>query len=98
MIRDEIIHTLRQHADTLRARGVVHLAHIGSVARDEAHASSDIDVLVDIDTERRFSLIDHSGLRLLFCDLLDPDTDVLIRDALDPRLLPRLQRDAVSVF
>lgn len=97
-MRDETIARLRRHAPSLRRRGVLHLALIGSLARDEARPDSDIDVLVDIDREARFSLIDHAGLRHLLCDLLDRDTDVLLRDAFEPPHLARLERDAVEVF
>ena len=98
MTRDEVIDTLKGHADALRARGVVRLALIGSVARGDATGTSDVDVLVDMDRDRRLSLIEHSGLRLFLCDILDRDTDVLMRDALAPRILERIQRDEVSVF
>lgn len=98
IIRDEVIDVLRREARGLRDRGVVRLALIGSLARGEARADSDIDVLIDIDRDRRFSLIDHSELRLFLCDLLDRDTDVLIRDALDSRSLSRVQQDETIVF
>jgi uncharacterized protein len=98
IIRDEAIDILRREARSLRDRGVVRLALIGSVARGEARADSDVDVLIDIDRDRRFSLIDHSELRLFLCDLLDCDTDVLIRDALDSRSLSRVQQDETIVF
>jgi hypothetical protein len=68
------------------------------LARGEARAESDVDVLIDIDRDRRFSLIDHSELRLFLCDLLDRDTDILIRDALDARSLSRVQQDEMIVF
>ncbi|MCU0839381.1 MAG: hypothetical protein MUE49_11770 [Rhodospirillales bacterium] len=68
------------------------------MARGEARAESDVDVLIDIDRDRRFSLIDHSELRLFLCDLLDRDTDILIRDALDARSLSRVQQDEMIVF
>jgi hypothetical protein len=98
LIRGEVIDVLRREARGLRDRGVVRLALIGSVARGEARSDSDVDVLVDIDRDRRFSLIDHSELRLFLCDLLDRDTDVLVRDALDPRSLSRVQQDETIVF
>jgi predicted nucleotidyltransferase len=97
-VRNEVIAKLRSHAPSLKQRGVLHLALIGSLARDEARPDSDVDVLVDIDRGSRFSLVDHAGLRRLVCDLLECDTDVLLRDALDPPILARIERDAVKVF
>lgn len=98
MNRDEVIGTLKGHAEALRARGVVHLALIGSVARGDTTADSDVDVLVDMDSDRPLSLIEHSGLRLYLCDILGHDTDVLTRDALKPRILKRMQTDEIPVF
>lgn len=95
---DDVIGTLKDHADALRARGVVRLALIGSVARGDASEGSDVDVLVDMDRNRELTLIEHSGLRLFLCDILERDTDVLMRDALAPSLLKRIQRDEVPVF
>lgn len=97
-IRDDVIDTLRVHANALRARGVVHLALIGSVARGDAKADSDVDVLVDMDRDRKLTLIEHSGLRLYLCDILQRDTDVLMRDALESRVIERIQGDEVPVF
>ena len=98
MTRDEVIGTLKDHADALRARGVVHLALIGSMARGDITRDSDVDLLVDMDRDRELSLIEHSGLRLCLCDILQRDTDVLMRDALKPDVLKRIQSDEVSVF
>lgn len=49
MVRDDAIRILGEHAEEIRAKGVTRLALFGSTARNEARASSDIDVLVDID-------------------------------------------------
>jgi predicted nucleotidyltransferase len=40
---------LRTHEAELRRRGVRHAALFGSVARGEAHADSDLDVMIEID-------------------------------------------------
>ncbi|MGU3666312.1 nucleotidyltransferase family protein [Methylobacterium sp. A49B] len=40
---------LRANEAELRRRGVLHAALFGSVARGEAHAESDVDVMIEID-------------------------------------------------
>ncbi|MBV8456670.1 MAG: nucleotidyltransferase domain-containing protein [Acetobacteraceae bacterium] len=46
MSRAEVIAILRAHEPELRTAGVVSLSLFGSVARGEAQAGSDIDVVV----------------------------------------------------
>jgi hypothetical protein len=46
-----VLRTLRDHEEELRRLGAPHAAVFGSVARGEARAGSDIDVLVDLDRE-----------------------------------------------
>ena len=47
----------------LRERGLKSLAVFGSVARGAARTDSDVDVLVDIEPDVRFSLIDLVALK-----------------------------------
>ena len=89
---------LREHEAELRDRGVTRLSLVGSLARGDAGPASDIDILVDIDPKRQFSLIDLSGLRLYFRDLFGRETDVLIRQDLRPEFLGRLAGDEFAVF
>ncbi|MGI9089891.1 MAG: nucleotidyltransferase family protein [Gemmatimonadaceae bacterium] len=49
---DEIVKTLRSHEAILRQRGVARVAVFGSVARGGATASSDVDLLLDLDKVR----------------------------------------------
>jgi predicted nucleotidyltransferase len=48
MNRDEVIRRLKEREPDLRARGVVHAALFGSVARGEERPDSDIDIMVKI--------------------------------------------------
>src|SRR5512143_975422 len=98
MTRDEAIQILRKHAGEIRARGVTHLALFGSIARGDAGPESDIDVVVDIEPGRKFSLIDQAGLRLLLCDLFGRETDVVVRKDLQPKFCDRIAGDEVTVL
>lgn len=98
MTRDQAIQIMREHADEIRARGVTRLALFGSIARDEAHDDSDIDVVVDIDPTRKFSIFDLCGLRLFLCDTFGVETDVVIRKDLKPRFQSRIAVDEVPVL
>ena len=98
MTKDEAIRILEAHAQEIRARGVTRLALFGSVVRDEADQTSDVDVLVDIDRNTKFSLIDRSGLRLYLCDILGTEADLAIRDSLKPFLKDAILDEAVEVF
>ncbi len=69
MNRDEAIGILKDHEGEIRARGVTRLALFGSIVRNEARPDSDVDVVVDIEHGRKFSLIDHASLRVLLCDI-----------------------------
>jgi predicted nucleotidyltransferase len=97
--REDAIRILRGHADAIRARGVSRLALVGSTARDEAVAGSDIDVPVDVDRSRSFSLVEFVDLQDYLADILGCCVDLIERDALDrPEVRDAILRDAVEVF
>ena len=98
MDRDQAIETLRRHADEIRALGVTHVALFGSTARGDARPDSDVDVVVDIEPGRRFSLLDLSGVRLLLCDVFGRDANVVIGEDLRPAFRQRIADDLVAVF
>ena len=98
MDRNEIICRIRNRADAIRAEGVTALYLFGSVARDEAHAASDIDVFVDYDPNSKFSLINLSGIRLIIMDETGREVDITTSNALHPRLKNRILAEAVRVL
>ncbi len=68
------------------------------MAHADARDDSDVDVVVDIEPGRKFSVIDHASLRVLLCDVFDRETDVVVRGDLRPRFREEIERDIVRVF
>ena len=58
MTRDEATTELVRRTDALRQRGARAAFVYGSTARDEARDDSDIDIFIDIEPGRKFSLLD----------------------------------------
>ena len=92
------LRSLLSHEAELRAAGVRHAAVFGSVARGDATASSDIDVLVELDPEARVSLYDLMGIELRLTELFGRKVDVVSRGGLRQGLDDSILEDAVSAF
>jgi predicted nucleotidyltransferase len=96
MRRDEVIQKLRQHYRGLAENyGIQSLALFGSVVRDEATDTSDVDVLVDFGTPPTFD--QYMGLKIFLEDLLQCKVDVVTRRALKERIRPYVEKEAVRV-
>lgn len=98
MNRAVAIKRLRQHADAVRALGATSLFLFGSVASDTASSDSDLDLFVDYDPAKKFSLLDLVGIKLLLEDELGMGVDVTTRDSLHPMLREDIEKSAVRVF
>jgi uncharacterized protein len=99
----ETLRILKDHEPELRRRGVAHAAVFGSVARGEASEASDVDILIDLDPERRIGLFDYAAIKLYIAGLfgissLDGPVDIVSRANLKERLRGNILRDAVSAF
>lgn len=95
MRRDDALAVLRAHVSDLRRYGVKSLAIFGSVARDEAEPTSDLDLLVEFEGVATFD--SYMGLKLHLEDLLGSRVDLVMRKALRPRMVPSVEREAVRV-
>ena len=99
MQRERLIELLKAHEDEIRGRGVTALSLFGSAARGENRAESDVDLLVDIDPDQKFSLFDLVSLKHYLSDLIGQEADITQRSAVHrPRLKQAIDRDEVSVF
>jgi predicted nucleotidyltransferase len=97
MRRTQVIEKLRDHADAIRAHGVIALYLYGSAARDAAGENSDVDLFADVDYQR-FGFIPFMDLRDYLAKLLDRKVDFTTRNALHPDLRERITSSAIRVF
>ena len=86
--RGEILHLMDRY-------GAYNVRVFGSVARDEATAESDIDLLVTFRDD--VTLFDVAGLWVELQDLLGRQVDVVDDRSLKPHLRPSIRRDAVAL-
>lgn len=63
----------------MRERGLVSLALCGSFVRDDVRRDSDVDVLVDVGADARFSLVDLIAVKDFLEDRLGRPVDVVTR-------------------
>lgn len=96
MVTLEAVQAQREQIAEAAARhGASNIRIFGSVARGEANADSDVDLLVDLAADR--SLLDHAALMLELEALLDCKVDVAVERGLRPRVRERVLSEAVRL-
>jgi uncharacterized protein len=85
--------------DQIQALADLHGVHrvrlFGSVARGDAAATSDIDFLVEMDTNR--GLLDQAAFMVALRDLLGVDVDVVSENGIKARYKERILAEAVGL-
>lgn len=96
MRRDEVIKVLKLHESELTGTYGVHsLALFGSAARDEATATSDVDLLVEFGRPTGyFGLV---RLQLYLEEILGCPVDLGTEGSLRPEMRARIEREAIRV-
>ena len=98
MTRDDIITKIRSSVPALRAEGVTRLGIFGSRARGDAREDSDIDILIEVDPEAKFSLLDLVGVEHIIEDATGLRAQATMRRSLEPRMAQRIADDIIEVF
>jgi uncharacterized protein len=92
LTREEVLAVLDRHAQELRRLGARSLALFGSVARGEGTASSDIDLLVELEPKTFDAYMD---VKLFLEKVLGRRVDLVLADAVKPRLRSVILAEAV---
>lgn len=95
--REQAIQRLRSVEAQIRRLGVRRLALFGSVVRNQASATSDVDVLVQFDPNKK-NLDSFMGLAFLLDDVLGRRAEIVTTESLSPYLGPHILREAEDVL
>lgn len=90
-----MISLIRKHRPHLTQLGVKSLALFGSVARGEASPESDVDILVEFECRATFDRFMDTQYYLE--ELLSCRVDLVVPDAIKPRMKPSIMQDLVFV-
>jgi predicted nucleotidyltransferase len=88
-------HQRRRLLDAAERHGVSRLRVFGSLARGEAKAESDVDLLVDLKPGR--TLLDLAAFRREAAEILDLSVDVATTDMLKERIRDEVLNEALPL-
>ena len=94
----EILEILRTAAPRLRELGVKHLSLFGSTARGTQRPDSDIDLLLDLDEQRKIDLLDYAGIVAEIQKVVPQHVDVALRNTLKSHVARNVGRDEIRAF
>jgi uncharacterized protein len=95
MQRKQAISILKQYEQPLKIFGIKYLAIFGSVARDEAHSESDIDILVEFSEPPTFDR--YMDLKFYLEDRLGQSVDLVSHKMLKPQIRQTVEKEAIHV-
>ncbi|MFC3322676.1 nucleotidyltransferase family protein [Mesorhizobium cantuariense] len=98
MSRNEVIERLQRNADAIKGMGATSLYLFGSTLGGGAGPDSDLDLFIDYDPARRFSLIDLVSIKQFLEEKMSAEIDITTRDSLNPMLKADIERSAVRIF
>ena len=97
--RERLVAELCALRPAFEREAVTRMALIGSRARGDNGADSDVDLAIEVsDEKRRFSLLDLIGVKHLVEDTLGLRADIFMLRSLEPALLRNARRDRVEIF
>jgi predicted nucleotidyltransferase len=97
LTRKDILKILHNEMPVLKKRFAVReIGLFGSYVKNEEQESSDIDILVTFEKSHD-DLFNFLGLKYYLEDILSKKVDLVMREAIKPRIKERILREAVYV-
>ena len=95
MNRKQALQILSENRGRLNRFSVKDLYLFGSVARDEAIDSSDVDILVEFQPNAKIGLFQFARLQRFLSELLECEVDLATPDALHKDLKEDILKEAI---
>lgn len=95
MKRDDVLKTLSANLDEIKGFAVNHIAVFGSVARDEATETSDVDILVEFDENAIVGLFKFVCLKRFLEEILSCRVDLATCEALRSEMKEQILKEAI---
>jgi predicted nucleotidyltransferase len=93
--KDNVLKKLSENRQLLKSYGVKNIHVFGSVARGEAEAGSDVDLLVEFEPSAHVGMFEFSRLRRELSQLLNCRVDLATPDALHKGMKEDILREAI---
>ena len=90
--------TKRKIISILKKNGVVRAGIFGSYARGEATTRSDVDILIQINKRKKFSLLDLVGLEQELEEKLKKKVDLLTYNGINHLLKERILGEEIRII
>ena len=95
--RDEVLSILKRESHDLKDRfGVIKVGLFGSVVRNEAGDSSDLDLLIELDPES-VTYKKYLDLEAYLQSLFPRKIEIITTEGVSPYILPYISREVVWV-
>ena len=98
MTRDEIVAAIRRNADAIKAKGVAKLAIMGAHARDDYRPDSEIDLLVEVEPETDFSLLNLIDVEQIIEDATGLQAQATVRRSASPHSAQQIADHILEIF
>jgi len=98
MQKNELLASIRALQPRLEAEGVDHIALFGSRARGDNGPASDVDLLIEVDSARLFSLLDLIGVEHMVEEATGISANALMRRSLERDFAAAIANDVIEVF
>jgi len=98
MKKEVVTARLTKNYDRIRRHHVNALYLFGSVVRAESTDRSDVDLLVEFDSDARIGLFEFSRLQRMLSEILGCEVDLATTDSLHKSLKARIMKEAVHAI
>jgi hypothetical protein len=95
--RDEILTILKELKPEMTQKGINELGLFGSSLHGNKNDTSDIDLLIDIETSSGFSLFDLCALENTLSEQLGEKVDLVIKKDLRPHIGKKILDEVIYV-